>query len=67
MRIAQVIKAKNLRIGDEVMVFNADGVPAWNEVRSIEPTYTAGYLDVELQGVKDSQDLHRDTRVIVHR
>ena len=65
MRIAQVIKAKKLTPGVRVLVFDADGQPAWNRVVSVEPQYGSGWHDIDLEGIKDSIEIEGKTRVVV--
>lgn len=66
-RIAQVVKAKNLREGDQVLVYDADGHPSWNRVLSCEPEYESGWYGVEFEGVKGTHDIEGRARVVVRR
>jgi len=65
MRIAQVIKAKKLTPGVRVLVFDAEGQPTWNRVVAVEAQHEAGWLDVELEGIRGIQDVPANTRVVV--
>ena len=65
MRIAQVIKAKKLTPGVRVLVFNADGEPAWNRVVEINQQYEADWWGVELEGFNEMIDIQGKTRVVV--
>lgn len=67
MRIAQIIKAKKLKKYDAVLVFDADGKPSWNRVMSVNREYHTGYINVNLEGIKDTQDVEGKSRVVVWR
>jgi hypothetical protein len=65
MRIAHVIKGKNLTPGVRVLVINADEEPQWRRVVSCEQHYASSWYGVELEGTNEIQNVEANTRVVV--
>jgi hypothetical protein len=66
MRIAQTVRAKNLRAGERVLIMNSEGQPQYVRVVSIEPEYETGWFSIVFEG-KEIQDIEGKTRVVVWR
>lgn len=65
MKIAQVIKAKNLREGMRLFTMDSEGNAVLNRVLSAEPTYDKYWMSVELEGVKGMLDIEAKAKVVV--
>lgn len=65
MRIATIKKASKLRQGERVLVFNAEGEPSWNRVISNDAQYNNVYQTVELEGIREAQEIEAKARVVV--